>query len=74
MLQLSEKWGPPLTSQPETGMGYQIVSVFLVDGRRFDNVVVVGGTISQVPGYPNVPFVEVDIRSIVVTHGKATER
>ena len=31
MLQLSDKWAPVLLAQPETGMGYQIVSTYLMD-------------------------------------------
>ena len=33
MLKLSDKWGPRLRSQPETGMGYQVCIVTLKDGE-----------------------------------------
>ena len=49
MLVLSDRWAEVLTSQPETGMGYQIVWIRLKDGRRIDNVTVVGGIISRLP-------------------------
>ena len=51
-------------------MGYQIVSVYLKDGRRFDHVVIVGGTISSIKGDSIIPFQESDIDKIVVTHDK----
>ena len=57
-------------AQPETGMGYQIVSVFLRDGRRFDRVTVVGGRITEVDGKKQIPFGEEEIADIKVTHGK----
>jgi len=68
MLHLGEKWANALTRERETGMGYQVVSIFLKDGRRYDGVVIVGGTIGQVAGSTSLPFVEEDIARIVVTH------
>ena len=70
MLQLSDKWAPILTNQAETGMGYQIVSVHLLDGRRFDGVVIDSGFITRVGRSVAVPFVEADIADIVITHDK----
>jgi len=46
---LSKHWAPYLSSLPETGMGYQVVSVFLTDGHKFDQVVVDSGYITRVP-------------------------
>ena len=67
MLHLSDKWGAVLLSQPESGMDYQIVSVFLRDGRRFDNVAVIGATlIKEVNGKSEIPFTEEDIVDIRV--------
>lgn len=66
MLKLSKKWAPVLLSQPETGMGYQIVSVFLRDGRRFDKVTIVGGTIADINGKNDIPFTEEDVVDIKV--------
>lgn len=68
-MKLSQAWAPRLTSQPETGMGYQVVTVSLKDGRAIKNVVIVEGVITKVPGHPSAPFVESDIKDIVVTHG-----
>lgn len=70
MLQLSEKWASTLLSQPETGMDYQIASVFLRDGRRFDRVTIVGGMITNIGGNKEIPFREEEIADIKVTHEK----
>jgi hypothetical protein len=70
MLALSNKWAPILVSQPETGMGYQVASVFLVDGREFDHVTIVGGFITKIGISTEIPFREADIERIVVNHGK----
>lgn len=70
MLALSNKWAAILVSQPETGMGYQIVSVFLTDGRRFDHVTIVGGFITKIGESAEIPFEESEIERIVVNHGK----
>jgi hypothetical protein len=69
MLALSNKWAPILKSQPETGMGYQITSVFLIDGRRFDHVMIVGGYITKIGDSTDIPFSEKNIERIV-DHGK----
>jgi len=68
MLYLSKKWADVLTQERETGMGYQVVSIFLADGRRYDGVTVVDGMVSKVAGSTSIPFVEEDIARIVVTH------
>ena len=68
MLHLSAKWAPILNAQPETGMGYQITSVSLKDGRRFDNVLIVGGVVTRVGDKEEIPFGEEDIADVVVTH------
>jgi hypothetical protein len=68
MLRLGEKWAKVLTRERESGMGYQVVSIFLMDGRRYDGVVVVDGMISKVADSTSLPFVEEDIARIVVTH------
>lgn len=70
MLQLSQRWTPRLVSQPETGMGYQIVTVFLRDGRHFDQVLIDGNVITKIRGLAQIPFAEEEITDIVVTHDK----
>ena len=69
-LQLSEKWARVLIAQPETGMGYQITTVILKDGKRFPNVTIAGGIITEIAGHKKIPFKEEDIADIAVTHGK----
>ena len=68
MLKLSDKWAAVLAGQRETGMGYQVVTVRLKDGRQFAGVAVVGGSISRIAGTESVPFADDDIESILVTH------
>jgi hypothetical protein len=70
MLQLSDKWGPVLVSQPETGMGYQIASIILHDGTRYDQAVIESGCITRIRNYDEIPFKEKDIAEITVTHDK----
>ena len=70
MITLSDKWAPKLIAQGETGMGYQIASIVLKDGRRFDRVVIVGGIIGQIKDIEGIPFTEDQIGEIVVTHDK----
>jgi hypothetical protein len=67
MISLGDKWVPVLLS-PETGMGYQIASVFLRDGRRFDKVAITQGVITQIDGKKEIPFKEEDCEDIQVTH------
>jgi hypothetical protein len=70
MIALSGKWAAKLLSQPETGMGYQVVTVVLKDGRKFPQVAVVQGQIAQIRGRKDIPFREEDIAELVVTHDK----
>jgi len=71
MIQLTDKWGPFLRDQPETGMGYWVVTVTLKDGRRFDRAVVVdSGHLTQIFGRDDIPFLEEDIAAMKVTHDK----
>jgi hypothetical protein len=70
MLPLSGKWASKLAAEPETGMGYQIASIVLKDGKRFDWVVVVDGNVTRVRGVEGIPFSEDQIEQIIVTHDK----
>ena len=67
MLQLSDKWGPRLAQQPETGMGYQIATVVLSNGRRFNDVLIQEGSITRIKGLTVIPFAESEIIDIIVT-------
>lgn len=70
MLQLSDKWGPVLVAQPETGMGYQVASITLKDGSRYDQALIEAGYITRIRGRNDIPFNEDQIAEIVVTHDK----
>lgn len=70
MIKLSEKWAKLLVSKPETGMGYQVVSIILKNGMRYDQVVINSGYITHMRNYDNIPFEEIDIEQIIVTHEK----
>lgn len=52
----------------ETGIGYQVVSVELKDGRSFDQVVTSEGCIIEVRGYEEIPFAPDDVISVSVNH------
>ena len=74
MFELSEKWASFLTNQPETGMGFQIVTIHLCDGRVFEDVVIDSGHITRIGYSLNIPFTEADIEKITVTHGSNLRR
>jgi hypothetical protein len=57
-----------LSREKETGIGYQVVSVKLKDGRCFDQVVASEGCIIQVPGHEIVLFVSDEVASVSVNH------
>jgi len=52
----------------ETGIGYQVVSVELKDGRSFDQVSASEGCIIEVRGYNEIPFGPDDMASVRVNH------
>jgi hypothetical protein len=58
----------PLERDTETGIGYQVVSVELKDGRSFDQVSTSEGCIIEVRGYKEIPFAADDIASVRVNH------
>ena len=69
MLALSQKWAAWLVSQPETGMGYWLATIHLVDGRKFERTIIDSGYITKVGETTNIPFEEADIARIVVESG-----
>jgi hypothetical protein len=54
----------------ETGIGYQVVSVELKDGRYFEQVVTSEGCIIEVRGYKEIPFTPDDVASVSVNHNR----
>ncbi len=57
-----------LKGAKETGIGYQVVSVELKDGRSFDQVVTSEGCIIEVRGYKEIPFASDDVASVSINH------
>jgi hypothetical protein len=57
-----------LKQAEETGIGYQVVSVELKDGRIFDQVVTSEGCIIEVRGYKEIPFSPEDVVSVNLNH------
>lgn len=75
MIPLNEFWKAQLMNQPETGMGYQVASIRLVDGRSFEDVLIVDGAIYEVGGTSEIPFSSADeIASIKVRSGISSNR
>jgi hypothetical protein len=70
MIKLSQRWAPTLLAQPETGMGYQVVSIVLKNGTRYDQVAIESGFITKIRGRSDIPFEDKDIAEIIVTHDK----
>jgi len=70
MITLPTKWATELASKPETGMGYQVVSVILKDDKRFDQVVVVEGRVTEIRGRKDIPFAAGEITQVILTHDK----
>lgn len=70
MMKLTPVWTRRLLDEPETGMGYQIVTVTLRNGDRYNQVVVNSGYITRVRNFSEIPFAESDIADITVTHDK----
>jgi hypothetical protein len=55
-------------------MGYWVVTAVLKDGRRYDQVIVNGGYLTQVKDHKDIPFTEPDIDHFIVTHDKWDSR
>ncbi len=61
-----------LVSQPETGMGYQVVTVYINNGKKFEKVLVTNASeIESVDGNPDIPFNAFDIVKVELTHQKS---
>ena len=70
MLSLPQEWIDRVLLQPESGMGYHIVTVTLTGGRRFEQCVFNSGYISRGRGHRSVPFSAEEIAAIAVTHDR----
>jgi hypothetical protein len=62
-------WSESLRHKPETGMGYQVASVMLRDGRTVEDVAIIEcRMITEVRGHADIPFDPDDIVGIELTH------
>jgi len=52
----------------ETGIGYQVVSVTLKNGKHFDQVITSEGCVIQVRGHRDVPFSPEEVAAVDVNH------
>ena len=68
LVTIPNEWADYLKRQEETGLGYQVVSVNLKDGRRFNQVIASEGCVIQVRGYSDVPFRQDEVASVQVNH------
>jgi hypothetical protein len=57
-----------LSRHGETGMGYQVVSVTLKNGKHFGQVVASEGCVIQVRGHKDVPFAPDEVAAVSVNH------
>lgn len=71
MIELLPKWAAVLVNTPETGMGYTVCTIELKDGRVFERVVIVGGTVTRCDGSNDIPFAASEISDITPTHDKS---
>jgi hypothetical protein len=69
-LDLSEKWVQHLLSKPETGMGYQICTIYLKNGKKYCQAIIDSGCITKIRNIEGIPFSDDDIKEIEVTHEK----
>jgi hypothetical protein len=68
LLPIPRELAESLKHTEETGIGYQVISVELVDGRRFDQVLASEGCIIEVRGHREIPFGSDDVASVRVNH------
>lgn len=52
----------------DTGMGYQVVSIKLLDGRNFDQVLVSECCVIEVRGHAKIPFTSDQLVSVQLNH------
>jgi hypothetical protein len=69
-LKLSDRWIEYLLGQPETGMGYYVVTLNLRDGRTIPRAVIDSGYVTRVKDKAAIDFTADDIIGIEVTHDK----
>jgi hypothetical protein len=70
LVPIPKEFAESLKKANETGIGYQVVSVELVDGRRFEQVLASEGCIIEVRGHREIPFGSNDVASVRVNHNR----
>jgi hypothetical protein len=68
LVPIPRRFGDQLKLAKEAGIGYQIVSIELKDGRYFDQVITSEGCIIEVRGCKEIPFAAEDVASVKVNH------
>ncbi len=66
-MELPEKFVEKLVQLPETGMGYQVVDIYLKDGRVFVAIVLNCEFVTRVKGCDDIPFLVDDIEDIRIS-------
>jgi hypothetical protein len=68
---LPKIWQEFLAKKPETGMGYQIVSLQLKDGRKIEDVAIIQcSLIAEIRTQATINFNPEEIQEIELTHRK----
>lgn len=70
MIKLPARLLVKLAAMPETGMGYQVVSIVLEDGTRYVQAVIIEGEVTELRGLKTIPFTSEQIADVVLTHEK----
>jgi hypothetical protein len=70
-VELPIKWVEWLREQPETGMGYQIVSLRTQDGHTYDRVAIVDGSVVEIKGNANCRYLMAESTRLI--RGTASE-
>ena len=71
-VRLGERWATVLLGEPEAGMGCQVATIKLHDGRCFENLTIVDGAITGLPPQVAEHLTDADVASIDVTQGRRT--
>ncbi len=74
MKELPQKWIDYLRKQPESGMGYQIATATLRDGRKFEVAVTDSHIVGAVRGYSDIPFDPEEVAGIDVIPDRILRR
>jgi hypothetical protein len=68
---LPKVWQEFLAKKPETGMGYQIASLQLKDGRKFEDVAIIHSSlIGEIQTQATIEFNPEEISEIELTYRK----